>query len=43
MALTRALDKALGLIDEQIIQIERPGWEEGLYYAEILLGYHTMC
>jgi predicted ATPase len=26
----------LHLIDEQIVQIERPGWEERLAYAEIL-------
>ena len=36
MALTGDLDNALQLIDEQIAQIERPGWEERLYYAEIL-------
>ena len=36
MALTGDLDNALRLIDEQIAQIERPGWEERLYYAEIL-------
>jgi predicted ATPase len=36
MALTRDLDNALHLIDEQIAQIERPGWGERLYYAEIL-------
>ncbi len=30
------LDDALRLLDEQIVQIERPGWEERLYYAEIL-------
>jgi class 3 adenylate cyclase/tetratricopeptide (TPR) repeat protein len=36
MALTGDLDSALQLIDEQIAQIERPGWEERLYYAEIL-------
>jgi class 3 adenylate cyclase/tetratricopeptide (TPR) repeat protein len=36
MAQTGDLDNALDLIDEQIIQIERPGWEERLYYAEIL-------
>ena len=36
MALTGDLDNALGLIDEIIAQIERPGWEERLYYAEIL-------
>ena len=28
MALTGDLDNALQLIDEQIAQIERPGWEE---------------
>ena len=36
MALTGDLDNALQLIDEQIAQIERPGWEERLSYAEIL-------
>jgi hypothetical protein len=36
MALTGDLDNALDLIDEIIAQIERPGWEERLYYAEIL-------
>ena len=36
MALTGDLDDALQLIDEQIAQIERPGWEERLHYAEIL-------
>ena len=36
MAMTGDLDNALALIDEQIAQIERPGWEERLYYAEIL-------
>jgi predicted ATPase len=36
LALTGDLDDALSLIDEQINQIERPGWEERLYYAEIL-------
>jgi class 3 adenylate cyclase/tetratricopeptide (TPR) repeat protein len=36
MALTGDLDRALPLIDEQIAQIERPGWEERLFYAEIL-------
>jgi tetratricopeptide (TPR) repeat protein len=35
-ALTGDLDDALRLLDEQIAQIERPGWEERLYYAEIL-------
>jgi tetratricopeptide (TPR) repeat protein len=36
MALTGDLDNALHLIDEIIAQIERPGWEERLHYAEIL-------
>ena len=36
MALTGDLDNALHLIDEVIAQIERPGWEERLHYAEIL-------
>jgi tetratricopeptide (TPR) repeat protein len=36
MALTGDIDNALLLIDEQIAQIERPGWEERLSYAEIL-------
>ena len=36
MALTGDLDNALHLIDEQIAQIERPGWEERQCYAEIL-------
>jgi predicted ATPase len=36
MALAGDLDNALQLIEEQIIQIERPGWEERLSYAEIL-------
>jgi hypothetical protein len=36
MALTGDLENALHLINEQIAQIERPGWEERLYYAEIL-------
>jgi tetratricopeptide (TPR) repeat protein len=35
-ALTGDLDNALHLIDEQIAQIERPGWEERQHYAEIL-------
>jgi len=35
-ALTGDLDDALRLIDEQIVQIERPGWEERMSYAEIL-------
>jgi tetratricopeptide (TPR) repeat protein len=36
MALTGDLDSALQLIDEIIAQIERPGWEERLHYAEVL-------
>jgi hypothetical protein len=36
IALTGDIDNALNLIDEQIVQIERPGWEERLYYAEVL-------
>src|SRR5690349_14919919 len=36
MALTGDLDNALHLIDEQIVQIERPGREERFFYAEIL-------
>ncbi len=36
MAVTGDLDNALDLIDEQIAQIERPGWEERFFYAEIL-------
>ena len=36
MALTGDLDNARQLLDEQIVQIERPGWEERLHYAEIL-------
>jgi predicted ATPase len=36
MALTGDIDNALDLIDEQIAQIERPGWGERLHYAEIL-------
>ena len=36
MALTGDLENALDLIDEAIAQIERPGWEERLYHAEIL-------
>src|ERR1700685_3833619 len=35
-ALTGDLDNALQLIDEQIAQTERPGWEEHFYHAEIL-------
>jgi hypothetical protein len=36
MALTDDLDNAVQLIDEQIAQVERPGWEERVHYAEIL-------
>jgi predicted ATPase len=36
MALTGELDDALQLMDEQIAQVERPGWEERLHYAELL-------
>jgi predicted ATPase len=36
MALTGDLDNALHLTDEITAQIERPGWEERLYYAEVL-------
>jgi predicted ATPase len=36
LALTGDLDDALKLIDEAIVQIERPGWEERLHYAETL-------
>ena len=36
MALTGDLDNALRLIDAVIDQIERPGWEQRLSYAEIL-------
>jgi tetratricopeptide (TPR) repeat protein len=36
MALAGDLDGALLLLDEAIAQVERPRWEERLYYAEIL-------
>ena len=36
MALTGDLDTALHVIEEAIVQIECPGWEERLHYAEIL-------
>ena len=36
MTLAGDLDNALHLIDETITQVERPGWEERLHYAEIL-------
>jgi hypothetical protein len=36
MALIGDLDDAMQQIDETIVQIEHPGWEERLYYAEVL-------
>ena len=36
MALTGDLDSALHLIEEQIAQVERPGWEERSHLAEVL-------
>jgi hypothetical protein len=36
MALFGDLDNALQLLDEIITQVERPGWEERLSYAETL-------
>jgi tetratricopeptide (TPR) repeat protein len=36
MATLGELDDSLQLIDEQIAQVERPGWEERVHYAEIL-------
>ena len=36
MAPAGDLDNALALIDEIIVQIERPGWEERIHYAETL-------
>ena len=36
MAQAGDLDGALGLLDEAIAQVERPGWEERHYYAETL-------
>jgi hypothetical protein len=36
MAMLGDIDGALQLIDEQIAQVERPGWEERHSYAEIL-------
>jgi class 3 adenylate cyclase/tetratricopeptide (TPR) repeat protein len=35
-ALMGNLDNALQLIEEAIAQVERPGWEERVHYAEIL-------
>jgi predicted ATPase len=36
MALTGDVDNALQLVNEIAAQVERPEWEERLYYAEIL-------
>jgi ATP/maltotriose-dependent transcriptional regulator MalT len=36
MAQLGDLSGALDLIDEMIMQVERPGWEERYYYAEAL-------
>jgi len=36
MALNGDLEAALKFTDEQLIRIERPGWEERLLYAEML-------
>jgi tetratricopeptide (TPR) repeat protein len=36
VALTGDLDNALQLVEEVIAQVERPGWEERLFYAETL-------
>ena len=36
MAMLGDVDDALQLIDESIEQVERPGWEERVHYAEIL-------
>ncbi len=36
MAQCGYLAEALDLVDEAIVQIERPGWEERWYYAEAL-------
>jgi class 3 adenylate cyclase len=36
MALTGDLDNALLVIDEAVAQVERPGWEERIHYAEVL-------
>jgi predicted ATPase len=36
MAMVGQIDDALRLLDEQIEQVERPGWEERVDYAEIL-------
>ena len=34
MAQIGDLDNALSLLDQQIVQVERPGWEERQHYAE---------
>ena len=36
LALEGDLDAGLHLIDESLEQVERPGWEERIHYAEIL-------
>ena len=36
MAMAGQIDDALELLDQQIEQVERPGWEEKVDYAEIL-------
>ena len=36
MAVLGDLDGALQLIEDQVEQVERPGWEERVAYAEIL-------
>ncbi len=36
VASTGDIDAALAIVEEMIEQIERPGWEERLYYAEVL-------
>jgi hypothetical protein len=36
LALTGDIESALQLLDEAIVQIERPGWEERFFLAEIL-------
>jgi len=36
MAASNKVNDALKLLDEQIEQVERPGWEERVHYAEIL-------
>jgi predicted ATPase len=36
IASTGDLDTALAVVEESLEQIERPGWEERLYFAEVL-------